>query len=168
MLKIRSVEAIITLCLIMLFSASSVEASGNMKLIDLGSGWLGLATQSDPFDTSKYTIIQIKKDTFTFQCNECNFSPMSSGYDAFSFDAEIKYMVDDQSPVDKKGRYSTYLGGSDIVTDERYFSFRLTNKDIESFKKGNAVKVAGKWGDGWETGSVSLIGFTSAYDQMCK
>lgn len=70
---------------------------------------------------------------------------------------------------EKRGQFSTYLGGSDMVTDSRYFSFNLNRTDVEAIKAGNAMKVAGKYSNtGWQTKSLSLIGFTSAYNLMCN
>ncbi|MFH1912981.1 MAG: hypothetical protein ABIK45_01730 [Pseudomonadota bacterium] len=83
---------IIALCLILFFGAYSVEANDNMHFVDMGNGWTGLTRQSDPFDTSKYTIIQMYKGAFTFRCNECNFTTGSWGYDGLSFGADIKYI----------------------------------------------------------------------------
>ncbi len=152
---------------LLLLSCASVTAE--IKSQDLGQGWRALVKQSDPFDTSRVDIIQITKGVFTFRCRELNMEGPSYGYESLSFNAKLKYVVDDNQPVDKSGGYSTYLGGSDLVTDSRYYYFSLTDADISALKKGNSVKVAGMYSsEGWITKSLNLIGFTKAYDKMCK
>lgn len=75
---------------------------------DLGSGWRAMTQQSDPFDTSITRITQISKDRFVLTCSNLNWKEASDFYfDGYSFDAEIKYIIDGSSPVDKKGRKST-------------------------------------------------------------
>jgi len=148
---------------------SVATADNSMKVRQMGNGWIGLAKQSDPFDTSKVEVFQISKGGFTFRCGELNMEVSSYGFESLSFGADIKYMIEDQEPVEKTGRFSTYLGGSDMVTDSRYYSFKLNSVDVDAMKAGNAIKVAGKYSStGWQTKGVSLIGFTSAYNQMCK
>ena len=159
-------------CSLLMLSLSFInaEASDNsIRKKQFGNGWIGLTKQSDPFDKSKVEVFQISKGKFTFLCNEINMEAASYGIESFSFSSVLKYMIDGQDPVEKNGRYSTYLSGSDMVTDIRYYSFTLDNDDIASLKTGSALKVAGKYsGMGWETKSVSLKGFSSAYNQMCK
>ena len=159
-------------CLLMtlfLTSISVVAADDSIKIRQMGNVWTGLAKQSDPFDKSKTEVIQIFKGSFTFRCGELNMKVSSYGFESLSFGAELKYMIDDQAPVEKNGRYSTYLGGSDMVTDSRYFSFKLSKSDVDAMKAGTSIKVAGKYSTtGWQTKELSLIGFTSAYNQMCK
>jgi hypothetical protein len=151
------------------FTLLSVHASAELKTKKLGSGWVAFVQQSDPFDTSKVTIVQIIKDKFTFRCGELNMSADSYGYESLSFGAEIRYLIDNHPAQDKKGKYSTYLGGSDLVTDSRYYSFKISKEDIDSMKSGNTMKVAGKYGSsGWQTESINLDGFTLAYSQMCN
>ena len=148
-------------------SLGSANASTNFQ--DLGNGWKALTKQSDPFDSSKVEIIQIYKDSFIFRCNEMNMESPSYGFESLSFSANLKYVVDGNTPVDKKGGYSTYLGGSDLVTDDRYYYLKLSELDLSAFKKGNVVKVAGKYStSGWFTKSLNLIGFTKAYNKMCN
>ncbi|MCD9516855.1 hypothetical protein GLP21_19465 [Photobacterium carnosum] len=152
---------------LLLLSCGSVNAE--MKSKNLEQGWRALVNQSDPFDTSKVEIVQITKGAFTFRCRELNMEAPSYGYESLSFRANLKYIVDGNNPVDKSGGYSTYLGGSDLVTDSRYYHFSLTSADIAAFKKGNSAKVAGKYSKtGWFTKSLNLVGFTKAYSQMCK
>ncbi|MEC8849138.1 MAG: hypothetical protein VYB93_07740 [Pseudomonadota bacterium] len=148
---------------------NEAAADDSMKIRQLDQGWIGLAKQTDPFDSSKSEVFQITKSGFTFRCGELNMEVNSYGFESLSFGADLKYMVDDQSPVEKRGQFSTYLGGSDMVTDSRYFSFNLNRTDVEAIKAGNAMKVAGKYSNtGWQTKSLSLIGFTSAYNLMCN
>ena len=98
-----------------------------------------------------------------------NMKSPSYGFKSLSFSATLKYIVDANTPVNKKGGYSTYLGGSDLVTDDLYYYFKLSKSDLNAFKKGNVVKVAGKYSSsGWFTKSLNLIGFTKAYNKMCN
>jgi hypothetical protein len=154
---------------ILFLSDMNAAAADPMGIRQLGNGWIGLTKQSDPFDNSKVQVFQISKESFTFRCGELNMEAASYGFEGLSFDADLKYMIDDRAPVDKSGRYSTYLGGSDMITDSRYFSFSLNDADLEMIKAGSTMKVAGKYSNtGWQTKSVSLLGFTSAYSQMCR
>ncbi len=90
-------------------------------------------------------------------------------FDGFSFDAKLKYLVGDEVPVDKTGKYSTYLGGSKMVTQDRYYSFKPNSADIDAIKSAKLLKVAGQYSNtGWETKSVDLVGFSAAYEAMCK
>lgn len=160
--------SILAMTIASLISAAAI-ASERPQVSQLGGGWTGLTRQSDPFDTSKVEIIQMFKDDFTFLCGELNMKTRGSGFDGFSFDAELKYVVDDQAPVDKGGKYSTYLGGSKMVTRDRYYSSKLSSEEVESIKSGKVLKVAGKFSTtGWETKSIELAGFSSAYERMCK
>lgn len=135
----------------------------------LGQGWSALVEQSDPFDKEKLDIIQVMKSQFTFRCGELNMEVSSYGFESISFSADLQYMVDDQVPIEKTGMYSTYLGGSDMVTNSRYFSFDLSESDVNAMKVGSSVKVAGTYGSsGWETKTLNLMGFTSAYNSMCN
>lgn len=128
-----------------------------------------MTIQLDPFDQQKVKIIQISKESFTFRCGQLNMKVSSYGFESLSFDADIKYVTDKNEPVDKQGRYSTYLGGSDMATDDRYYSFALTNDDIDALSSAEFLKVAGKYSSaGWETKGLKLSGFASAYGEMCK
>ena len=162
----------IVLCSLFMLALSAINAAAaddSMKIRQLGNGWIGFTKQSDPFDKSIIEVFQISKDGFTFRCGELNMEVSSYGFESLSFGSDLKYMIDNQVPVEKQGRYSTYLGGSDMVTDSRYFSFKLNNEDVDAMKAGAAMKVAGKYSStGWQTKGVSLMGFTSAYNQMCK
>ncbi|TEW42986.1 hypothetical protein [Psychromonas algicola] len=145
------------------------SANAETKFLNLGSGWTAFTKQSDPFDSSKVEVIQIRKDSFIFRCNEMNMEAPSYGFESLSFTASLKYVVDANSPVDKNGGYSTYLGGSDLVTDDRYYYMKLSESDLNAFKKGNVVKVAGKYSSsGWFTKALNLSGFTKAYNKMCN
>lgn len=147
----------------------SFGAHAETKVQELGGDWYALAMQSDPFDSSKIKINQIRKGEFVFRCNELNMEAPSYGYESLSFSAELKYIVDASDFVDKVGGYSTYLGGSDLVTDSRYYYFDLSSDDVSAFKKGNILKVAGKYStNGWLTKELNLSGFTKAYDAMCS
>lgn len=159
----------ITLVVLALASINEAAADNSMKIRQLDQGWIGLVKQTDPFDSSKSEVFQITKSGFTFRCGELNMEANSYGFESLSFGADLRYMVDDQAPVEKRGRFSTYLGGSDMVTDSRYFSFNLNGTDVEAMKAGNAIKVAGKYSStGWQTKTLSLMGFTSAYNLMCN
>ena len=94
-------------------------------------------------------------------------SAPSHGYESLSFGAEIQYVVDESESVKKRGKYSTYHKGSDLMTDDRYFSFPLSAADVDTLKNGINLKMAGKWGGGWKTESLDLTGFTNAYSAMC-
>lgn len=155
---------------IVFFAATFVaSADQSIKMKTFGNGWSGMATQVDPFDQQKVKVIQISKGDFTFRCGQLNMKVGSYGFESLSFGADIKYITDTKEPIDKQGRYSTYLGGSDMVTDDRYYSFALTDEDLEAMKSAELLKVAGKYSStGWETKSLKLIGFTSAYSEMCK
>jgi len=145
------------------------SANAEIKFQNLSDGWTAFTKQSDPFDSSKVEVIQIRKESFIFRCNEMNMEAPSYGFESLRFNANLKYVVDTNSPVDKKGGYSTYLGGSDLVTDNRYYYLKLSESDLDSFKKGNVVKVAGKYSNlGWFTKTLNLIGFTKAYNVMCN
>lgn len=144
------------------------NAMAEIKAKDLGNGWLALTEQADPFDKNAIKIIEITKDDFTFQCGELNMSASSYGFESLSFNAELKYLIDSNPAKSKTGTYSTYLGGSDLVTDSRYYSFNLNTEDIAAMKSGSSMKVAGRYGSsGWETKNINLAGFTSAYSLMC-
>ena len=160
----------IGLTLLLALSCEGVFADINTK--DLGQGWWAMVKQSDPFDTSKIEIIQISKGKFTFKCREINMLGRSSKYNykSYSFNASLKYAVDEKSPVDKSGGFSSYLSGSDLMTDSRYYHFSLNESDLMAFKEGNSVKVAGQWskGMGWFAESLNLAGFTNAYTKMCE
>ena len=88
-------------------------------------------------------------------------------FDGFSYNAKLKYVVDDNPPVDKNGTYSTYLGGSDLINDERNYSLKLNESDLEALRNGTSIKVAGNHGTGWESGSMDLEGLEPIYKRMC-
>ena len=133
----------------------------------LVGGWYALTEQSDPFDTNKKRIVHISKQGFTVRCNDISFSAPSYGYESLSFKASIQYLVDGGEPRKRKGKYSTYLGGSDLLTDSRYFSFGLDEETVNSMKAGLEMKMAGTRGSGWTTKTLDLSGFTNAYNRMC-
>lgn len=140
-----------------------------IKIKKLENGWLGLTEQTDPFNSSVVKVIQITKEGFTFKCGELNMEAKSHGFESLSFGAELKYLIDENAAKNKTGKYSTYLGGSDMVTDSRYYSFKMNAEDVNAMKNGSSMKVAGKFGNsGWETRSLNLVGFTSAYNTMCS
>jgi len=148
---------------------SCPSAIADTKFQQLDNGWRALTEQADPFDSSAIKIVQIIKDGFIFQCGELNMAVESSGFDGLSFSAELKYLIDETSAKNKIGKYSTYLGGSDLVTDSRYYSFKLNKEDINAMKSGSSMKVAGTYGgSGWQTKNINLLGFGSAYDAMCN
>lgn len=160
--------SMLALVAVSLISETSI-ASERPQISQLGGGWIGVAKQSDPFDTSKVEIIQMFKGDFTFLCGELNMKARESGFDGFSLDAQLQYVVDDQAPVNKRGKYSTYLSGSKMVTRDRYYSFKLSSDEVDSIKTGKVLKVAGQFSHaGWEMKSIDLTGFASAYEKMCK
>lgn len=134
------------------------------------NGWWGFVKQVDPFDTSKVKTTQIWKGNFTFRCGELsvNISHSDSDYDSYSYDRNIKYIVDEASTMNKTGTLSTYLGGSDLMTSSVYLSFKLSDEDIDMLKKGDVIKVAGETWGGWVTDSLNLSGFNSTYSKMCN
>ncbi|MDC3261570.1 hypothetical protein OAU76_00210 [bacterium] len=156
--------------LLLALMITSPLSHADLAYKDLGSGWRAMTEQSDPFDASITRIRQISKDSFVLTCNNLNWKERSDVYFAgHSFDADIKYIIDGSSPVDKKGLKSTYLGGSDMATDDRYYSFRFNETDLFALKKGRVLKVAGKTSSfGWHTTTLDLAGLEAAYDQMCK
>jgi hypothetical protein len=162
-MKIKNLVAVLTM-----LTVTNVAANPNLSFQDLPGGWKAMVQQTDPFDTSVVSIIQIFKGDFILQCGSMNMRVGKSSYDSFSFSAKMKYVVDDNKPVDKSGKFSTYMEGSDMVTNSRYYFYKLNNQDIETMKKGNLIKVAGSFGSsGWMTKEESLVGFTNAYEQMC-
>jgi TolA-binding protein len=152
---------------LIVFFVTNVYA--DYKSRNLGDGWIAMTEQTDPFDTSKVAITQIMKDIVTVRCNNISWLRASDLlFDSYSFSAKIKYMVDGGSPVDKKGSQSTYLGGSDMVNNDSYFSFQFDEADLNTLKKGTALKLAGRTStSGWETRALDLTGFEAAYIQMC-
>ena len=148
--------------------ASPVFASDNLVTKNLGKGWWAIGERIDPFDKTKIKLIQISKSDFTFRCGTLNFEVGStySGFDGFSFKADIQFKVDDGEPVKRRGRYSTYLNGSDMVNDDRVFSVAIKDKDVVQMIRGNKLVAAGNF-NGWTSREVSLSGFTTAYKAMC-
>jgi hypothetical protein len=148
--------------------ASPVLASDNFVTKNLGKGWWALGKRVDPFDKTKIKLTQIRKSDFIFICGAMNFEVGStySGFDGFSFKADIQFKVDNGEPVKRLGRYSTYLNGSDMVNDDRVFSVAIKDNDILEMIRGNKIVAAGNF-HGWTSREVSLSGFTSAYKAMC-
>ncbi len=158
----------LSFCIFLMLFILIDGAQAETSFRNLGYGWMAFTQQSEPFDRTKFKIIHISKGGFIFRCNELNMRATSYGFESLSFHASLKYVVDSERPVDKSGGYSTYLGGSDIVTDSRYYHFKLNDSDIDAFKNGGEVKVAGQYsGTGWFTKSLNLMGFTKAYNEMC-
>ena len=151
-----------------LFSIYCAQSSAQILTTGLDNGWTAMTTQADPFDRSKVRIVQIFKEGFHFRCGELNMAIDSSGFDGISFSADISFVVDNGEARSRRGSYSTYLGGSDLVTDSRYYSFRMTEGDVVEMKTGNLIKVAGKYSDSWITRELNLAGFSSAYSAMCE
>ena len=135
------------------------------------NGWLVSTSQADPFDASVVKIESItsglESPRFTIRCNELNMVFEDRNFDGFSFNAKLKYVVDDNPPVDKNGTYSTYLGGSDLINDQRNYFFKLNESDLEALRNGTSIKVAGNHGAGWESGSMDLEGLEPLYKRMC-
>ena len=159
------------LFLLIFFITHQSHASDPYSFISLNNGWTAFAIQDDPFDTKKKKILHMSKGNFTFDCKHLNVENSSDyiSYNGFSYSADMKYKTDKYDPINKKGTYSTYLNGSNIVTDDRVFSFKLYQEDIQIFKVSNSLTVAARAlvNDGWSTYTVSLKGCTAAYDKMC-
>lgn len=154
---------------VMLMSMTFAQGQSNIGVKNLGNGWKAITRQSDPFDKEKLQVIQIIKGDFIFRCSEINMNASSSGFDSIRLTAELKYIIDHQDAVDKTGSYSTYLGGSDLITQKRYYSTFLSNLEIESLKNSKRLKLAGQFSNiGWTTRELALNGFASAYEEMCK
>jgi hypothetical protein len=154
---------------VLLLSINAAQGQGTLDHKEISGGWKVMTRQVDPFDKTKIQIIQIYKGDFTFRCQEINMKVNSTGIDALSFDAEVKYIVDDKDPLDKSGKYSTYLGGSNIVTRMKFYSAKISNSEVDEIKKGQNLKMAGKFGSsGWATRELALDGFSEAYEAMCK
>jgi hypothetical protein len=154
---------------VLMLSMNAAQSQNSIDFKDLSGGWIAMTRQADPFDKTKTKVIQIFKENFVFRCEEINMKINSTGFDGLSFPAELKYVIDEQEPVDKTGSFSTYLGGSKTVTRSRYYSTRLSNKEIDALKNAQNLKVAGKLSSsGWTTGELALNGFAAAYDEMCK
>ena len=159
------------LFLLIFFITHQSHASDPYSFISLNNGWTAFAIQDDPFDTKKKKILHMSKGNFTFDCKHLNVENSSDyiSYDGFNFSADMKYKTDKYDPVNKKGSYSTYYNGSDMINNRRVFSFKLSQEDIQIFKVSNSLTVAARAlvNDGWSTYTVSLKGFTAAYDKMC-
>ena len=148
--------------------AQLTNANDGLFFKSIGKGWTALAEKSDPFESSKSKIRYLAKGDFYVTCKHLNFSTGSeyTGYDSFNFRVDIKYKIDDGSVVEKQGRYSTYLNGSDMVNDDRVFSFRMNQQDINGMKADNKIVVAGEF-SGWTKRTLNLAGFTNACNEMC-
>lgn len=151
----------------MLSGTATAKDSTSPKLFT--DGWNGLTTQIDPFDEQQTNVVMIFKTGFYLTCGVLNVAVSSTGFESYSLPASIKYVVDANTPVAKKGMYSTYHDGSDMVTDSRYYSFKLTPEDLDNMRVGGTLKVAGKTlSGGWETKSLDLTGFGTMYSKMCS
>lgn len=90
-------------------------------------------------------------------------------FQSWSLNSEIKYIIDEQLVVSKSGKYTSGIGGTDIVNDSVYYSTKLSRVELESFKNGKILKFAGRVGSqGWTTKELQLNGFSKAYDLMCS
>lgn len=155
--------------LVIVFSLS-MQTQAEIDSQFLTHGWMAWTKQSDPFDKSIVDVFSISKDGFSFSCRTLNMSVGSKAhrYKSYSFGAEIKYIIDENTPKDKSGKFSTGLNGSDRLSRSRYYSFKMKKNDINAMKAGNVMKVAGHIGSGdWTNRTINLKGFTSAYDLMC-
>ena len=133
------------------------------------NGWRAYVKFIDPFDSSKIKIEKIFKGDFVFDCRNINMSTGGGFYRSISFPAKIKYIVDERPIVDKRGTYSSYHSGNDLMNDSRYYSFKLDFLDVMSLKEGRTLKLAGKYGgNGWENKTLNLTGFKSMFDKMCS
>lgn len=144
-------------------------AQSGMGTDILRGGWNAITQQSDPFNPKARRVIQISKSDFTFRCGEISMNIGTFRTEGFSFPAEIRYMIDDGAPVTKMGHYSTHLGGSNLITRNRYFSIKLTNEEVNAMKNARELQFAGHFGQmGWTTKWLFLDGFASAYEAMCN
>lgn len=159
----------IVLGLFAVLSSHLVFAENGMGFEQLSGGWMALTQQDDPFDKSKNKIFQLHKGDFVFRCRDISFKHYEHTYDSFAFGAKIKYVIDSKKPVDKSGWYSSYIGGSDMVNDDRYYSMSLYSEDKEALFRDKKLKMAGEFGsEGWTTRELALDGFQEAYNRMCN
>lgn len=168
-MNMNNINRLCALVTLMIGFVGVASASDSIKTKRFADGWNGLTTQTDPFDEQQTKLRLIYKESFTFTCGVLNVSVSSTGFESYSFPANIKYVIDDKPPVDRKGTYSTYHNGSSMVTNRRYYSFVLTTEDLAAIESGNTLKVAGKTiAGGWETKSLDLKGLNTAYGEMCN
>ncbi|MDC0651234.1 hypothetical protein OAP52_04145 [Hellea sp.] len=133
------------------------------------NGWRAYVKVIDPFDSTKVKIESIYKGDFIFDCRNINMRIGGGYYSSFSLPSKIKYIVDERPVVDKRGTYSSFHSGNDLMTDSSYYSFKLDFIDVMSFEDGRTLKLAGKWGEfGWENSTLNLTGFKSMFDKMCS
>ena len=143
-------------------------ATAGLSVVNLENGWRALASQTDPFDDTKIELGRLLKLNFTVNCRYFNWKTMeNAGFDSYSLKASIKYRIGSDEPVTKDGKFSTYLGGTTLMTDDRYFSFEMTDEDIQNLKAEGGFQLAGQFG-GWRTVKSNLKGFATSYDEMCK
>ena len=164
----RAFSTLLVLCFVSLGFALAADNPYRFKSLE--GGWRAMTKQTDPFDKTKTKIVRIQKGNVTFECNELNMRVHSDlNYDGFSINVKIKYVLDQKDAVDKEGKFATYLGASDSVTRETYFFASLSDADMEKFRVGRELKVAGELGSmGWVTREADLSGFAAAYDMMCE
>ena len=157
---------LVLLSLIMIVFSSSAFAD-EFKRYE--NGWIAYVKVIDPFDSSKIKIEEIYKGDFIFDCRNINMQIGGEYYSSFSSPSKIKYIVDERPIVDKRGTYSSYHSGNDMMNDSSYYSFKLDFIDVMSFKDGRTLKFAGKYGkNGWKNKTLNLTGFKSMFDKMCS
>lgn len=159
----------VTKKLLIILSLFSGNVIANYQYENLGNGFRAMTTLADPFsDQRRY--LNFSKADFTFTCDSIDMQTADDMYyDGFSFNAQIALKVDNNNPINKAGKNSSYLNGSDLVTKSDYYSTQLTPDIIKQLKLGNKLVMAGKTSTGaWKRVNLNLKGFTKAYQKVCK
>ena len=157
-------------CVLILCIFISATAHGDPQIFERKHGWKAIGTQADPFDQTAIDIVVISKDDFVFDCATASLvSDRNAKFDTFKIWAALQYQVDGKKVVKQDATYSTIYGGRDGVSDNRFFSFRMDQQDVQNFKRGLKLTVAAKhYALGWINKDLDLMGFTAAYTEMCE
>lgn len=147
-----------------LFTSEAARAAEAMRF---DNGWVGLTEQTDPFDRNALSVRLIFKGDVSASCSWINLRISESSYDSFNFEITTMLKIDDDEPVEQKGRWGTYHGTSDLVNDERYINVRIPAGKIERLKASKKIAIAGKIGNSWNTEEINMKGFGAAYSRMC-
>ena len=129
--------------------------------------------QSDPFDQSIQTTSIIKgRFQVSYSGDWTKFAMRVSedhSYGSFGYQTnDILYSVDGGERIQRQGRYATSSEGFGIWSDWRWFSFRLSQTDVDILKEGKSLKMAGKALGEWYTETLDLSGFTQEFDTLCN
>ena len=162
-------KAVLTVIALMM-SFGSPLAFSDMRAEEFSDGFIALYEQTDPFDKSKRKYRTFFKGYFAFNCSEISmYSKRETLFNSFKFDATVAIKVDEEPVEEQTGTYSSYLFGSDLVTDDEVYSTRMGPYLVSLFKKGSSLQMAGKWSrSGWTSRSIDLTGFTAAYEKVCE